>query len=147
MFCLHTFMVLRWPVRGHPVPNVTVTVPTLSSPHFVFQWHSSASNIRHLLHHSQSPEVRCLHHSSDISVDHIWSPSDKWLCTVPPLSSLRFVSHWKNFPSKSRHFFITLDSKWQITSTQLQHFLHHACLPVTNDSIAVPTLSSQLLFC
>lgn len=136
-------MVLRRPVRGHPVRNVPVIVPTLSSPRYVFQWHSSASNIRHLLHHSQSLEVRCHLHSSDNSVDDIWSPSDKWLSTVPPLSSLRFVSHWKKFQSPDtfsshvipndkllRHsydtFFTTLVYQWRMTPSLFRHFLHHS---------------------
>ena len=133
-----------------------------------FRHHASSSSDTFLpqisdifFHHFQSPEVRCLRHSSDNSLDHIWSLSEKWLCIVPLLLHYALSPTKKKFPPKSRHFFITLDlqltdysdtaatlsSPRLSTSDECLHrcsdtFFTPLILLVTNFPITVPTFFS-----
>jgi hypothetical protein len=101
--------------------------PTLSSPHFFIQWHSSSSIVRNLLHHSTSPEVRYLHHCSDNSVEHFWPPSNKLLL------------------NSSNNFFITLCLPLKNVSVNVPKLFHHTWFQLTNYSDTVATLSSPRL--
>ena len=126
--------------------NVSITVPTLSSPYYVTQWHKFASYIRHLLQHPRSPSVRCFHHRSGNSVHHICSRSEKWLGTVPPLIFITFCLPVKSVSIKVPTFF---HLTWSPTDKLHQHspdtFFTTLGLPVRNNSNTVSALSSRLL--